>query len=93
MPDRRWKDYQWSVVTPDGKHYEQANNAQLLAVLMDLRDELKAMKGVLFAVSNKLSALECPNFLAIPRKLDRIGRNTAKKRKQVVGKPKLRVVR
>lgn len=40
------------------------------ALLMDIRDELKRLNGV----------LHCPNFLAIPFKLDAIKRNTTKKR-------------
>jgi hypothetical protein len=40
------------------------------------------------------NVLQCPNFIAVPAKLDRIERNTRKKRKRrAVGKPKLRVVR
>ena len=40
-------------------------------VLMDIRYELQRLNGL----------LACPNFMAIPRKLERIARNTAKKRK------------
>ena len=55
-----------------------------LAVLMGIRFELQRL--------NRL--LHCHNFMDIPRKLERIKRNTAKKRKpKAVGKPKLRVVR
>ena len=60
--------------------HEQAR----LSVLMDIRDELQRLNAV----------LHCHNFLDIPHKLERIKRNTAKKRKpKAVGKPKLRVVR
>lgn len=41
------------------------------AILMDLRDELQKL--------NRL--LHCADFKAIPGKLDRIGRNTEKKKK------------
>lgn len=41
-----------------------------LAVLMDIRDELQTL--------NRL--LACPNFLAIPRRLEAIRKNTAPKR-------------
>jgi len=72
-------------VTPKGDAF-QWQHVQI-ELLMDIRDELQA-------ISQKLSVLQCPNFIAIPRKLDRIGRNTAKKRKpKATGKPKLRVVR
>jgi hypothetical protein len=43
-----------------------------LAVLMDIRDELKRINNV----------LNCSNCLAIPRKLDRIAANTAMPRKR-----------
>lgn len=68
MGNQRWKAHPWDVATPDGKFYASVNQAQILAVLMDLRDELKALNGV----------LQCPNFLAVPHKLERIARNTAK---------------
>jgi len=45
-----------------------------LAVLMDIREELKAM-------NLKLNVLRCGDFLAIPRKLDQIKRNTNRKKK------------
>ena len=79
---RRTKNWQWNE-NPDGMgnyHWDQA----IVSVLTDIREELQALNRT----------LQCPNFQAIPRKLDRIGRNTARKRKpRIVGKPKLRVVR
>lgn len=56
-----------------------------VALLNDIRTELKSLNTV----------LHCSNFLDIPHKLDRIKRNTTKKRKRkvVAAKPKLRVVR
>jgi hypothetical protein len=39
-----------------------------LAVLMDIRDELQKLNAL----------LGCPNFIAIPRKLDVIIRNTTR---------------
>lgn len=87
MADRRWKDHDWHVVTADGRHYESTNQAQLLAVLMDVRDELKRLNSV----------LQCPNFIAVPLKLDmmrqelkEIRRNTKKRKK--IARPKLRAV-
>lgn len=75
---RKTKDWDWGVKPGDNGNYSY-DQAQL-AVLMDIRDELKIIK-------QRLSALECPNFLAIPRTLKRISANTAKPRK-----PKLRSV-
>ena len=55
-----------------------------LAMLLAIRDELRRLNAV----------LQCPNFIAVPSKLDKIERNTRKRRKpRAVGKPKLRVVR
>ncbi len=45
-----------------------------IAVLMDIRDELQLLNRVLY----------CPNFMAIPRKLDAIIKNTKKKRRRPV---------
>lgn len=79
---RRTRNWQWNE-SPD-KTGNYSWNQAIVSVLTDIREELQALNRT----------LQCPNFLAIPRKLDRIGRNTAKKRKpRVVGKPKLRVVR
>jgi hypothetical protein len=56
----------------------------MLAMLCAIRDELRRLNNV----------LQCPNFIGVPAKLDRIERNTRRKRKpRAVGKPKLRVVR
>lgn len=85
MANRRWKDQDWFIVTPDGKQYESTNQAMHLAVLMDIRDELKIVR-------QRLLVLECRHFLDIPKKLDRIERNTKKRKPKAVGRPKLRVV-
>ena len=85
MADKRQKDVNWRVADDAGNvaSWDQAQ----VAVLMDIRDELKAL-------NQQMRILSCPNFLQIPHTLKRISRNTAKKRKpRAVGKPKLRVVR
>lgn len=66
MTDTRRKDVNW-VVGDGTVDREQAR----LAVLMDIRDELKALN----------SLLHCSNFQAIPQMLRRISSNTAKPRK------------
>lgn len=74
--DRRMKDRNWSPADEDGSvpTWERAN----LAVLMDIRDELKTL--------NRL--LGCSNFIAVPEILRGIERNTAKpRRKKKVTKP------
>lgn len=70
MSDTRRKDANWSVTASIGGGVEWAG-AQL-AVLMDLRDELKRLNDL----------LHCVNFITIPRKLDKIVRNTTKKRRK-----------
>lgn len=71
--DTRCKDFNWSVRTKeraradDGATFDGAQ----LAVLMDIRDELRALNAV----------LGCINFRRVPRYLRDIRRNTTKKRK------------
>lgn len=82
---------EWDVVThcDVGENGSQTADAEriMMTTLCVIRDELKV-------ISRKLNALECGKFLDIPNKLERIKRNTARKRKpKIVGKPKLRVVR
>lgn len=71
----------WLWTNEDGS---STTDTWQLAVLLSIRDELRRLNAV----------LHCSNFLDIPHKLERIKRNTTKKRKpRVVAKPKLRVVR
>ena len=70
MADRRRKNYIWNVADERGDIYSNMRDGCSLAVLMDIRDELQRLNSLLY----------CPNFTAIPRKLDRIGRNTTKKK-------------
>lgn len=68
--DRRKKDVQWTVADDQGSiTWERVN----IAVLMDIRDELKRLNGLLY----------CENFQAIPRILGRISANTKKPVKRV----------
>jgi len=71
---------QWE--TPQGDQFRWEHVA--IEVMMDVRDELVKLNAL----------LHCHNFTDIPHKLERIKRNTAKKRKpKAASKPKLRVVR
>lgn len=72
MTDRRKKDVQWTVARDDGTvpTWEHVQ----VAVLMDIRDELKKL--------NQL--LHCPNAIDIPNILRAIRRNTTKPRKKKV---------
>jgi hypothetical protein len=63
----RNKDISWTLPESNNMSYEAAQ----LAVLMDLRDELKRLNGL----------LHCSNFLAIPARLEAIRINTRKKRR------------
>jgi hypothetical protein len=68
--DRRHKDGEWWVGDEDGvvPTWERAS----LAVLMDIRDELKRLTSLLY----------CPSFTGIPRTLHRISANTSKPNKR-----------
>lgn len=68
MSDTRHKNVDWRI--PNNSDGTVAHRDAELAVLMDIRDELQTLNGT----------LRCPNFLAIPAKLDAIRRNTAKPR-------------
>lgn len=72
-------DYNWKVTDDGGVHSISVEHSQL-AVLMDIRRELKEANGHLRVLSSRMN---CPQFLSIPRVLKRISRNTAKKRKKV----------
>ena len=69
----RHKDVNWKlpegVPCATGRTHEW--NSIQVALLMDIRDELKHLNAVIY----------CPNFIAIPRKLERIARNTTKRKK------------
>ena len=69
MADTRKKNTNWGIKTNDDGTTPTPDAH--LATLMDIRDELQRLN----------SLLHCSNFVEIPRKLDAIKRNTAKKRK------------
>lgn len=70
MADTRRKDVSWNIsCSADGSlSFEGAQ----LAVLMDIRDELKKLNGV----------IGCHNFIAVPQILRGIRKNTAKPRRK-----------
>ena len=83
MADRRRKDVDWAVANEAGELWSNVRHGCMLAVLMDIRDELKRISAV----------LNCSNCLDIPRKLERIARNTSKpkrrcKPREVQGSPR-----
>jgi hypothetical protein len=63
------KDIEWTIYDDFGKTTWELVP---IAVLMDIRDELKQL--------NRL--LTCDNFITIPFKLDRIALNTAKRKRK-----------
>lgn len=75
MVDKRRKDVPWKIYSdqrwkgawPDSYYY-----AMQLAVLMDIRDELKRLNSIIC----------CPNFIGIPSTLNSIRTNTAKPRRK-----------
>ena len=77
MADRRSKDWTWNIdPKPDGTY---CFDAASLAVLMDLRDELKRLNML----------LHCHNFIAIPGILRDVRRNTTKPKRKAKA-PKLK---
>lgn len=63
----RHKDTEWNL--PDrAESWDQV----AAAVLMDIRDELKKLNRV----------FECRNFMDVPHKLERIARNTVKRKRK-----------
>lgn len=72
MPRHSNQDWSLPEGTPnEGGGRTHSYDAIHSALLMDIRDELRTLNRV-FA---------CPNFIRIPRVLDAIRRNTAKKKK------------
>jgi hypothetical protein len=72
MADRRRKDVVWDL-PESGIDWDHVR----VALLMDIRDELKRINSV----------LHCSNCLAIPQKLDRIAANTHKPKRRRRRKP------
>ena len=63
----RHKDSYWQL-PQELRDWEEVG----IAVLMDIRDELQHLNRT----------LDCEDFQAIPRKLERIARNTSKRKKK-----------
>jgi len=72
MIDQRKKDVLWYVCWADRDGGEVSWDGRQLAVLMDIRDELKRLNTL----------LHCSNFTAIPGELRAIRRNTTKPRRK-----------
>jgi hypothetical protein len=64
-------NWNWSVLASDKTVARSAEHA-LLAVLMDIREELRGLT----------ERLDCHEFVAIPRTLRRVAANTARPKKQ-----------
>ena len=77
MSDRRGKNVNWAPLNENGNAptWERVG----ITVLMDIRDELQTLNGV----------LRCPSFQRIPRHLARIAANTTrpKRKKKAEAKP------
>jgi hypothetical protein len=69
--DRRRKNVNWNVTDNAGIAWNSVRDGVLLAVLMDIRDELQRLNTL----------LHCPNFIEMPRTLRRIDRRLAQTRK------------
>lgn len=70
--DRRRKNVEWNVIDENNCWYSGCKyGGASLAVLMDIRDELKQLN----------SLLACPNFIGIPRTLRAIHRKMPTRKK------------
>lgn len=63
-----YRSQQWKLPATETFSRDYA----FIGLLMDLRDELQRLNNL----------LHCPNFQAVPRKLDQIRANTTKPRKR-----------
>jgi hypothetical protein len=81
----RFKDVNWNVGGDDNAGVNPSMDGAQLAVLMDMRDELKTIR---YAITNVDRLLSCSNFTRIPAKIDAIRKNTERKKKSVVKKAK-----
>ncbi|MGB7158160.1 MAG: hypothetical protein WBD40_08850 [Tepidisphaeraceae bacterium] len=88
MADQRKKNGNWFVTDAAGDVHAPVygRDGRALAVLMDIRDELQAMNKTQSAALVELQSigglLRCQNAMDIPRKLERIARNTSKPRRR-----------
>lgn len=75
----RLKDVNWDCGTESANGHCEAHSANhcILAVLMDIRDELKEINRKV----TPLRHLDCHNFLSMPRTLTEIKRNTNRKKR------------
>jgi hypothetical protein len=84
VSDRQQKNIDYVANEQGGVYVDNIASTQVLrcqlAVLMDIRRELQTVK-------HRLGVLECTDFLAIPRKLDRIARNTTRKKRRAAKYP------
>lgn len=72
--DRRQKNKEFPVVTEDNR-WADIPEGMTHAVLMDIRDELRAIREN----TQALGVLRCGNFIRIPHTLREIRKNTQKK--------------
>jgi len=72
MTDRRQKNSDWYTADQSGRVLDRVYEGAILATLMDIRDELQAIRR----------RLDCRSTLEIPVLLQAIDRNTRKPRKR-----------
>lgn len=76
------KNWTWGTLDHNGQNAHSVEHA-ILAVLMDIRDELQEIKADQIITDNVLrSRLNCHETLSMPRLLRRIAANTAKPKKR-----------
>lgn len=68
MAERRYRDRDWNVANDGGVIRDSIKGGVMLAVMLDIRDELRKLNAL----------LSCGNFTGIPRTLKQIATNTTK---------------
>jgi hypothetical protein len=73
MADRSQSNINWWVADEKGDVYRNYDfSGAQLAVLMDIREELRKLNGL----------LHCPNFIGMPHTLSAIRKNTTKPKRR-----------
>lgn len=76
MSARKFKNIEWDLASDEGSITSWDHVK--IAVLMDIRDELKEANAYLRTIA---SVISCNRFIAIPSAIDKIVKNTARKRR------------
>jgi hypothetical protein len=76
VADTRYKDRNWQVTQTSGEVVSSVANGVMLAMFMELRDELKLIRTYLESIAG---VLRCPNFQKLPHMISKIEANTQRR--------------